>query len=173
MAGFRSTRLADGSRVQVVPIRPQDRARLRRDLVEAFPRLSEESRFTRFLSPVPHLTEGHLRRLVDTVDDRDHVALVLELVDAGTPIGLARFLRDPTAPTSAELAVTVADEWQGKGAGTILAGALLEAARKRGVDQLTALVLADNRGALAMLRSCGRLTRIERSGATVEVTVEV
>ena len=173
VATFTPARLADGSLVRVVAVGPQDRARLRAELIEGFARLSPESRFSRFLMAMPRLTSEQLRRLVDTVDDRDHVALGLELAESGTPIGLGRFVRDSVVPTSADVAVTVADEWQGKGAGTILIRALAAAAKKRGVRQFTALVLADNLASLAMLRAVGRVTRCEHGGGAADMTVEL
>src|SRR5664280_2506062 len=173
VATFTPARLADGSLVRVVAVGPQDRARLRVELIEGFARLSPESRFSRFLTAMPRLTSEQLRRLVDTVDDRDHVALGLELAESGTPIGLGRFVRYFVVPTSADVAVTVADEWQGKGAGTILIRALAAAAKKRGVRHFTALVLADNLASLAMLRAVGRVTRCEHGGGAADMTVEL
>ena len=63
--------LRDGSHVTVRPIRPQDAAPLR----AGFERLSEESRYRRFLSPMQQLSGPMLRYLTE-VDHHDHEALV-------------------------------------------------------------------------------------------------
>ena len=57
--------LADGRRLKIRPIEREDRDRLRR----LFMRLTPESRYRRYLSPKPELTERELAYLVDI----DHV----------------------------------------------------------------------------------------------------
>ncbi|MEA2283671.1 MAG: hypothetical protein QOK21_4278, partial [Solirubrobacteraceae bacterium] len=52
----RALTLRDGSRIVIRPIEPDDRD----DLREGFERLSPESRYRRFFSPVPRLSERHL-----------------------------------------------------------------------------------------------------------------
>jgi len=63
--------LRDGARVTVRPIRPQDAVALR----AGFERLSEESRYRRFLSPMQDLSGSMLRYLTE-VDHHDHEALI-------------------------------------------------------------------------------------------------
>jgi len=166
-------RLADGSLVQIVAVQPEDRAKLRRDIVEGFARLSDESRLNRFLSGAPRLSADQLHGLVETVDNVDHVVLGLELVNGATLIGIGRFIRDDLDRDSAEVAVTVADQWQGRGAGTALIRALMEAAAQRGVRRFTAVVLGDNEASLAMMRSAATVTNYERSADTVKMTIEL
>src|SRR5665811_2355055 len=79
--------LRDGSRVTVRPIRPQDAAPLR----AGFERLSDESRYRRFLSPMQELRGAMLRYLAE-VDHHDHEALIAGGAD-GTILGVARSLR--------------------------------------------------------------------------------
>jgi GNAT superfamily N-acetyltransferase len=120
-------RLRDGSRVLIRPIRPDDR-----ELVRAgFERLSPESRYRRFLTPMPTLTDQQLAYLTD-VDHDDHEAMIA--IDPATAdgLGISRFVRDAERPRTAEAAVTVIDEWQGRGLGTALLTALTERARKEG-----------------------------------------
>jgi len=91
------------------------------------------------------LSADQLHGLVETVDNVDHVVLGLELVNGATLIGIGRFIRDEHDLESAEVAVTVADQWQGQGAGTALIQALTQAAAQRGVRRFTALVWARTR----------------------------
>src|SRR5271166_6358197 len=134
--------LRDNSHLTVRPIRPQDAEALR----AGFERLSEESRYRRFLSPMSHLSEPTLRYLTE-VDHRDHEALVAVGAD-GTLVGVARSVRSRDDPQVAEAAVTVADDWQGRGMGTALLGILADRARSEGISRFTALMLAENRDML-------------------------
>ena len=56
----------------------------------------------------------------------------------------ARFVRDESDPTVAEVAFIVGDAYQGRGIGTFLIGALAVAARCDGVQRFSARVLAEN-----------------------------
>jgi len=115
--------LLDGSTVRVRPIRPGDKQRL----LEGFERLSPESRYRRFLSPVPRLSDRALRYLTE-VDHHDHEALIGIAHDC-SGVGVARFVRSEEDPELAEAAVTVVDDWQGRGLGTALLVLLAERAR--------------------------------------------
>ncbi len=143
--------LADGARVDVRPIGGRDR-----DAFSAwFGRLSDESRRRRFLGPKPKLSARELTYLTE-VDHVSHTALVA--VDAsGRLIGEARYATADPGDRTADFAVTVADEWQGRGVGTRLAARLIEAARSNGMTRLTALTLWDNGAAISLLRRLGFL----------------
>jgi GNAT superfamily N-acetyltransferase len=161
-------RLRDGSRVLIRPIRPDDR-----ELVRAgFERLSPESRYRRFLTPMPTLTDQQLAYLTD-VDHHDHEAMIA--IDPATAdgLGISRFVRDAERPRTAEAAVTVIDEWQGRGLGTALLTALTERARKEGIDRFTCLVLAENREMIELLERLGPAREIDRRPGTVELAVDI
>jgi GNAT superfamily N-acetyltransferase len=156
--------LRDGTRVLVRPIEPDDRERL----LEGFEHLSDESRYRRFLAPMPELSESTLRYLTE-VDHRDHEALVALVEATGQGIGVARYVRQPDRPEVAEAAVTVADEWQGRGAGTLLLELLAARAREEGIERFSALVLATNREMLELLETLGPVRVVDREAGTVEV----
>ena len=84
---------------------------------------------------MPELSEAMVRYLTD-VDHHDHEAVVA--LDAATDegVGVARYVRDPERPTRAEAAVTVTDDWQGRGLGTLLLELLAVRAREEGVNEL-------------------------------------
>src|SRR5947207_5929492 len=107
--------LRDGSPVVVRPILPEDRDRL----VEGFARLSDESRYRRFGTPVRRLTDEQLRYLTE-IDYETHMAwIALDPATPGEPgLGVARYVRLPGEPEVAEAAVTVVDSHQGLGLGT-------------------------------------------------------
>ena len=123
------------------PIQADDTARLRR----SHERLSPESRYRRFMSAKPHLTAADARYLVD-VDGCDHYALVATVAESqgDTIVAVARFVRQPDDPRTAEFAIVVGDGWQGQGLGGELLGRLADAAVTRGVARFRATMLADN-----------------------------
>ena len=157
--------LRDGSLVTVRPISRQDAAPLR----AGFKRLSQESRYRRFLSPMQKLT-GPMLRYLTGVDHHDHEALVAVGAD-GTLVGVARFVRRPSDPEAAEVAVTVADDRQGRGLGTALLGLLADRARAEGIRRFTALILASNREMLELVKDLGPVRTVEQAGGTVELEI--
>ena len=150
LAGFRSPAvLRDGTAVCVRAIRPDDKERLR----IAFARLSARSVYQRFFHPVNELTADDLRRLTE-IDFRDHVGIVLT-VGAGSDerlIAVGRYVRVVRGGDVAEVAFTVADDYQHRGAATLLLRELVAIARERGVRKFVALVLNDNRQMLEVFR---------------------
>ena len=73
-------------------------------------------------------------------------------------IGVARFIRSPDDPEVAEVAVAVADSWQGSGVATALLGRLSERARAEGVRRFSAEILAENRPMLELIEEVGDVT---------------
>jgi GNAT superfamily N-acetyltransferase len=143
-----SVRLRDGERIALRALVPEDR-----DLVEdAFARLSDRSRFLRFLSPMPRLPARTLAALT-AVDHCDHLALAA--IHDGRLVGVARFVRDPADRAAADLALTVVDAYQGRGLGRALLAALRAEAAARGVRTLTMDVHPENRVMGGLARSLG------------------
>ncbi len=157
--------LRDGSCVLVRPIRADDADELR----ASFERLSPESRYRRFLSSTPHLSASYVRYLTD-IDHHDHEAIIATTPD-GQGLGVARYVRSPEDPQIAEVAVTVVDEWQGRGLGTALLELLTDRARAEGVGRFTATMLATNREMLELLEELGPVRVLGRSAGTVEVEI--
>jgi GNAT superfamily N-acetyltransferase len=157
------TLLRDGTRVLVRPLEPGDRDAL----AQGFARLSPESRRLRFFATIESLSEAQLDYLTD-VDHENHDAVAVLLVDddgrPGEGVGVGRWIRLPDDPTKAEIAVTVLDEYQGRGIGTLLLGTLATRAMERGVEILFARVLWENIGWLETLRSLGARVEADEPG---------
>jgi RimJ/RimL family protein N-acetyltransferase len=143
----RPVRLRDGSAVLINPVRSADAPLL----AEGFERLSAKSRLTRFLSPKKQLSARELRYFTD-IDHRNHEALGAISVEDGRGVGIARYVRDTDDPQAAEIAVTIVDEWQGRGLGTLLLTQLTKRARQEGICRFNALVADGNEPVLALLR---------------------
>ena len=140
------TPLRDGSEIEVRQVRASDK-----DAIAAgFDRLSPESRYRRFFSPMNRLSAADLRYLTE-VDHRDHEAIV-GISPSGDPVGVARYVRTE-APTEAEVAVAIVDDWQGRGAATALLERLIERARENGIERFVAVVLQENAEALELFRN--------------------
>jgi RimJ/RimL family protein N-acetyltransferase len=154
--------------VTIRPIRPDDVERLRL----SHERLSPESRYRRFMSAKPQLTAADAHYLVD-IDGRDHYALVATVAEpeGEAIVAVARFVRVPDDPATAEFAIVVGDRWQRQGLAGELLGRLADAAVTRGVERFEAFVLADNVAIQRLIRdlAAGPVHR-RRSGNTVELS---
>ncbi len=149
--------LRDGSEVFVRPLEASDAP----ELAAAIARLSPESRYRRFLSPVPRLSATHLRYLTD-VDHHDREALVAFDPASGRGLGLARWGVLADDPGTAEVAVAVADEKQRLGLASALLHLLRQRAESEGLREVRAATQGDNRAALRLLKRFGfRRTRSE------------
>jgi RimJ/RimL family protein N-acetyltransferase len=164
-------RLRDGTEAVVVPLLPANREILRHE----YEHLSPESQFGRFLTSAPRLSDTMLDHLVDDVDGVNHVALMLlVLTEDGTelPVGVARIIRYPDDPNAADVAVTVVDDWQGRGVATALLEVLMRQ-RPKGVERLVTVISARNAASLAMLRALGEVTVSQAASGTEQVVVEL
>lgn len=163
--------LRDGTEAFVVPLLPANREALRQE----YEHLSAQTRFSRFLAPFPSLTDSMLDTLVDDVDGVDHVALVLLVItEDGTelPLGLARIVRYPHDPTAADVAVTVVDDWQGRGVATALLEVLMKH-RPEGVERIETVIDASNLASLAMCRRLGKVHLSPPDSGTEQVVIEL
>jgi GNAT superfamily N-acetyltransferase len=132
-----------------------------------FYRLSPETIYRRFLSPLARPDQARPDRLLD-LDHRDREA-VAAVVD-GEIVGVARYFRWP-GRADAEIAVVVADDWQQQGVGTRMLASLAELARAAGIEQFTVTTQADNRAALRLVRRFATGSRLVHSQGIYETTI--
>jgi GNAT superfamily N-acetyltransferase len=154
--------LSDGRRLHLRTIRPSDRELLR----EGFERLSPDSRYARFMVPKARLTDRELAYLTE-VDGVDHFALGAvrrHLMSKDEGVGSARFVRLADEPDVAEPAVTVLDDYQGKGLGSVLLQRLIEAAWERDVRWFRSELLAENKASKRMIESLSPEVRFQATG---------
>ena len=132
--------LRDGTRVLIRPIHVRD-VEMERRFIEA---LSPVSRRFRFLESMHSPSDALLKQLID-IDHETDAAYVAVIVD-GTKeleIGVARFSATADAK-DCEFAITVGDEWQRRGLGSLLMNYLVEAAHARGIRRLHSSDATDN-----------------------------
>jgi GNAT superfamily N-acetyltransferase len=142
--------LDDGTAIGLGLVRPRDR----RLMLEAWERLSPESRYQRFHAVKKCLTEADLRYLTE-LDLVDHLAIGAVHSHGGVRegLGVARFVRLAGRPQRADFAVTVIDDWQRKGVGRALLTRLMAAARERGIERFESSVLATNAPMRRLIKS--------------------
>lgn len=164
----RSHELSDGSAIDVRPIQPEDK----RTIEATFDRLSEESRYRRFLTPKNHLSRSELAFLTE-VDHSDHEALIGIDAETGDGVGAARYVRSPVDSEVAEVAVSVADDWHGRGVGTALLEELVERAREEGVQRFSALILSENHDVLRLFERVGEVSSDPAGGGQAQIEIEL
>jgi adenylate cyclase len=159
--------LDDDTRVLFRPIRPDDKDRLRAGMAH----LSPQSRYRRFFRHIDHLSERQLHYLTE-VDFENHFAWLATLPDeAGQPgVGVGRWVRIKDEPDVAEGAITVLDEFQGKGLGKTLLWLLAKTAIANGVRAFRVWTLGENEPMLSMLKELGAELGRWESGV-MELTV--
>lgn len=155
-------------RIEIRPIQPDDREAL----ADGIRRMSPQSRYRRFFSPIERLTDEQLTYLTD-VDHHDHEALVAVEAKTGRGIGVARFIRSQEDPELGELAVAVADDWHNQGVGGTLLQQLTERARAEGIRRFSGFVLEENRPMLELLGGLGEVQVRDRAAGAVELEVEL
>ncbi|HCB05697.1 MAG TPA: GNAT family N-acetyltransferase [Nocardioides bacterium] len=138
--------LRDGKTAHIRPIRAED-AEL---LVQFYERVSERSKYYRFFSPMPYLSDRDVTRFTQ-VDHDQRVAFVLTL--QGQMIAVGRY--DVVKAGEAEVAFLVEDQHQGRGIAQILLEHLAQAGRERGVERFVAEVLPDNQRMIQTFRDAG------------------
>ena len=160
--------LRDGLRVRVRQGHRSDRDLLLR----GFARLSEESRYRRFLAPKPELSKANIHYLTE-IDHHDHEAMIALDEATGEGIGVARYVRDSKRPAVAEVAVTVIDDWQGRGLGTLLLEVISARAREEGITTFTALMLATNHEMMDVIKALGPVRIVDMEAGTVEIEMPI
>ncbi len=156
--------LADGSTAELRAVDTADIDALRR----LFDALSHDSLVMRFLGPHP-LTPEDLTRMT-VRDGRDSLALVVQRGDA--LVAMAEYIREPGHP-EAEVAFVVADDFQGRGLGTLLLEHLAVHARRHGIRRFVADTFATNSRMLGVFRDAGFARQYERASEVVRVALDI
>jgi acetyltransferase len=164
----RTWRLEDGTNVTIRPIRPEDAA-IERAFVH---RLSQKSKYYRFLSGLQDLSTEMVRRFTRIDYDRDMALIAtVELGSAEVEIAVGRFVSYQDGE-SCEFAIVVDDPWQHRGIGYQILSDLIRIARSRGLKTMKGLILAVNREMIELARCLDFEIRRVPGDATVVEAVK-
>lgn len=160
--------LRDGGKLWLRPILPEDRDRIKRGMLL----LSAESRYLRFFSPIVKLSEKQLREFTE-VDQVNHIAWIAINPDHldHPGYGVARFVRLADQPTKAELAITVLDEHQNKGVGTIFLALMYLLAIEQGLTALLGAMVPENMRLVEWVTAIGAQAKYEEGVYRIELPV--
>jgi GNAT superfamily N-acetyltransferase len=113
-------------------------------------RLSPQTKHYRFFGGRKELSPSEAAHACD-VDGRHSMAFLATIRRDGreTEIGVSRYAPNSRSDVR-EIAVTVADDWQHKGLGTMLMKQLIQSAKSNGVKQLYSVELSDNEAMRAL-----------------------
>jgi acetyl coenzyme A synthetase (ADP forming)-like protein len=153
--------LRDGSTVQVRPARPSDRE----SVLDFLRGLSRDSLFFRFFSG-----GANLEAAADWATDVDYEHRFGLIATSGVGHGIVGHAGyQVTDGDRAEVAFEVADDFQGRGLGTILLVHLAEAAEEQGVAIFEASVLPENFRMAGVFRESGFSVRMRSAPDLISV----
>lgn len=164
--------LKNGIAVRIRSIRADDKHRLS----EAFRNLEAESIYTRFFHHKKALTDAELKAATE-VDFENVVALVVTVGEGEGEviIGAGRYAVLPAGgpPQSAEVAFAVEEDYHGQGIAGRLMRHLAGIAQEKGLSQLEAEVLAENKAMIRVFERSGLPVKRKFEGGTMHVTMSL
>jgi acetyltransferase len=142
--------LRDGRAVHIRAMRPSDEA----ELLQAFERLSPDARYMRFMRTVREVNLERLRKALASFPESGvGILATVPAADGIDIVGTAIFVIG-SDPSTCEFAITIAADYGGAGLGRTLMTALVDAAKRRGLEEMEGFVLAANK---PMLRLAARV----------------
>jgi RimJ/RimL family protein N-acetyltransferase len=154
--------VAAGGRPGLVSLEEDDADLLDR-LLE---RLSPNSVYRRFFSPVVRADQFKASLLATELWDRDSIAAVEE----GEVVGLAQYSRR-VGSREADMAIVVADAWQQQGLGTRLVAALADRAAAEGITAFAISIQGENHAAIRLLSRVAPGTRLAFAAGVGEAVI--
>ncbi len=119
-------------------------------LIDIFEHMGEVSRYQRFNQSVDNLSRKRIwdeaKHMVEmsTFNGKGFIAFVDSPVQSNIPIAVARYVH--MSADKAEVAMSVRDDFQGQGVGTVLFNLLLDEAKKNGLRSLVGMLFNSNTG---------------------------
>ena len=144
-------KLRDGRTVLLRPIKPEDEPLW----LEMFQNFSEQSiryRFFNIIKNTPH----EVRVRYCNIDYDREIAIVPELTEDGRRkiLGVVRVPIEPDKKTG-EIAVIVADPWQGLGLGSKMMDYMIEICKDKKLETIYGVMLSDNYQAINLMKKMG------------------
>ena len=169
-SSYRSRRLhlRDGREVSLRAVVANDAA----EIIQAFERLSADSRYHRFMQHKKQLNPAALERGVHPQPGRDFALLAtIPAADGIDIVGGAQYVRaEENNASTCEFAITVAEDWRGSGLATGLLASLVRRAPRDGYTTMEGSVIAENTPMLALARKLGfQVEPVPEDGTVVRV----
>lgn len=165
----RRLRLRDGREVVLRAVEAGDAA----EVIQAFERLSADSRYRRFMQHKKQLNPEALERGLHPQPGRDLALLaIIPAADGIDIVGGAQYVRaEKNNAGTCEFAITVAEDWRGSGLATRLLARLVRRAPCDGYTTMEGSVIAENAPMLALARKLGfQVEPVPDDGTVVRVT---
>ena len=162
-------RLRDGREVTLRAVDATDSA----EIVQAFERLSADSRYNRFMQHKKQLDPAALERGVHPRPGRDFVLVAtIPAADGIDIVGAAQYVSAHEGDTkTCEFAITVAEDWRGNGLSTELLSSLLRQAPRDHYEIMEGAVIAENAPMLGLARKLGfQINRVPDDATVVRVS---
>ncbi len=142
--------LADGSRVLLRPIRPEDEPAQ----TDFSHRLTPEDIRFRFFSAMKELTATQMARLIHIDYDREMAFIATTAAENGETLGVARIIADPDR-LRGEFSLIVRSDMKRRGLGRVLMTKLISYARAAEIGVAQGIILKDNAAMIALVQSLG------------------
>ena len=157
--------LRDGRSVHLRALQERDET----ELLQTFERLSDATRYMRFMRVVREPDREHLRRMLASFPQAGvGIVATVPAVDGIDIVGSAMAVFTADRP-SCEFAITVASEFGRAGLATRMMTALIDEARRRGRQEMEGFVLAQNHPMLRLARRLGFRIESEPGDPTVRI----
>lgn len=164
----RQVTLRDGREVTLRPVVEADAD----EIVQAFERLSDRSRYYRFMTPKKRLSAEAVERGVHPRPGLDFVFVAtIPAADTIDIVGAAQYVQ--AGDKVCEFAITVAEDWREAGLAAILLASLVRRARRDGYETMEGWVMAENTAMLALARKLKFTAEPVPGDATVRVHREL
>ncbi len=144
--------LKEGSYTLLRPLIPCDY----KELGIFFENLGRETLYSRYLTSSPEIKRREIQRIFNSLY-KNNLIIVAKLANKASPIiGIAELCSSKMVPDTAEAAITIMDDWQGKRAGIQMLQWLRVIAENRGIKTVVGYCSVGNQKVLSLLRKLGQ-----------------
>jgi RimJ/RimL family protein N-acetyltransferase len=157
--------LRDGRAVHVRAVGAADEE----EIVQAYGRLSAETRYLRFMNSASKPDIGRFRKALTSFPDHGLGIVATVPADDGVDIVGSALYFDAGDRKTCEFAITVAAGFGGAGLATVLMRSLIDSAKRRGIGEMDGFVLSDNGPMLRLARRLGFTIAPDPDDRTVRI----
>jgi acetyltransferase len=157
--------LRDGRSVHLRATQPSDEA----ELLQTFDCMSPDERYMRFMRPMREPDVDHLRKVLASFPESGFgVVATIPAADGIDIVGSCVAIIDADS-SSCEFGITVIANYSRTGLGRVLMTALIDTAKKRGLQEMEGLVLATNQPMRRLAASLGFTDTMDPEAPGVQV----